>query len=144
MLKATGFCSILRLVEKGWSMRAKEITECEKVVMKCVWDSSQDLSMQEITDMVNTQYGKNWKTQTVSTFLARLVKKDYLKMYRKGRCFFYQPLVDREEYKDDVLKDYIQFWNGGSMSAFVCGLFGKDMLSRAEREELKKKINELD
>lgn len=125
-------------------MRAKEITECEKVVMKCVWDSSQDLSMQEITDMVNTQYGKNWKTQTVSTFLARLVKKDYLKMYRKGRCFFYQPLVDREEYKDDVLKDYVQFWNGGSMSAFVCGLFGKDMLTQTEREELKKKINELD
>lgn len=125
-------------------MRAREITECEKVVMKCVWDSSQDLSMQEITDMVNTQYGKNWKTQTVSTFLARLVKKDYLKMYRKGRCFFYQPLVDREEYKDDVLKDYVQFWNGGSMSAFVCGLFGKDMLTQADREELKKKINELD
>lgn len=143
-MKATGHCSIIRLVEKGWSMRAKEITECEKVVMKCVWDSSQDLSMQEITDMVNTQYGKNWKTQTVSTFLARLVKKDYLKMYRKGRCFFYQPLVDREEYKDDVLKDYVQFWNGGSMSAFVCGLFGKDMLTQTEREELKKKINELD
>ena len=125
-------------------MRAKEITECEKVVMKCVWDSSQDLSMQEITEMVNTQHGKNWKTQTVSTFLARLVKKDYLKMYRKGRCFYYQPLVDKEEYKDDVLKDYVQFWNGGSMASFVCGLFGKGMLSESDREELKKKINELD
>ena len=63
-------------------MRAKEITDCEKVVMKCVWDSDHELSMQEITEMVNTQHGKNWKTQTVSTFLARLVKKDYLKMYR--------------------------------------------------------------
>ena len=125
-------------------MRAKEITECEKVVMKCVWDSSQDLSMQEITEMVNTQHGKNWKTQTVSKFLARLVKKDYLKMYRKGRCFYYQPLVDKEEYKDDVLKDYVQFWNGGSMASFVCGLFGKGMLSESDREELKKKINEFD
>ena len=125
-------------------MRAKEITDCEKVVMKCVWDSPQDLSMQEITEMVNTKHGKNWKTQTVSTFLARLVKKDYLKMYRKGRCFYYQPLVDKEEYKDDVLKDYVQFLNGGSMSAFVCGLFGKEILSESERKELKKKINELD
>ena len=89
-------------------MRAKEITDCEKVVMKCVWDSPQDLSMQEITEMVN------------------------------------QPLVDKEEYKDDVLKDYVQFWNGGSMSAFVCGLFGKEMLSESERKELKTKINELD
>ena len=102
-------------------MRAKEITECEKVVMKCVWDSSQDLSMQEITEMVNTQHGKNWKTQTVSTFLARLVKKDYLKMYRKGRCFYYQPLVDKEEYKDDVLKEYVQFRKGGSMASYENG-----------------------
>ncbi len=126
-------------------MRAKEITECEKVVMKCVWDSPHELSMQEITEMVNTQHGKNWKTQTVSTFLARLVKKDYLKMYRKGRCFYYQPLVDKEEYKDDVLLDYVQFWNDGNMCAFVCGLFEKkDLLSELECEELKKKINELD
>ncbi len=125
-------------------MRAREITECEKVVMKCVWDSSEDLSMQEITEQVNSRYNKNWKTQTVSTFLARLVRKDYLKMYRKGRCFFYQPLVDKNEYKDDVLKDYVQFWNGGSMSAFVCGLCRDDMLTKEEREELKKKIDELD
>ncbi len=124
-------------------MRAKEITECEKVVMKCVWDSPHELSMQEITEMVNTRHGKNWKTQTVSTFLARLVKKDYLKMYRKGRCFYYQPLVDKEEYKDDVLRDYVEFWNGGSMTAFVYGLLGKrDMLTEAEFEEIKKTINE--
>lgn len=125
-------------------MRAKEITECEKIVMKCIWDNTDDLSMQDITEMVNTQYGKNWKTQTVSTFLARLVKKEYLRMYRKGRCFYYQPLVDKDEYKDDVLKDYVQFWDGGSMSAFVCGLFGKSMLSKSDREELRKKIQELD
>ena len=124
-------------------MRAREITECEKVVMKCVWDSSEDLSMQEITEQVNSRYNKNWKTQTVSTFLARLVRKDYLKMYRKGRCFFYQPLVDKNEYKDDVLKDYVQFWNGGSMTAFVCGLCSDGILTKEEREELKKKIDEL-
>lgn len=126
-------------------MRAKEITECEKVVMKCVWDSEQELSMQEITEIVNTQHGKNWKTQTVSTFLARLVKKDYLKMYRKGRCFYYQPLVDKEEYKNDVLRDYIEFWDEGSMAAFVCGLCGKrDMMSKEEFEELKRRINEIE
>jgi len=124
-------------------MRAKEITECEKVVMKCVWDSTEDLSMQAITAQVNSLYGKNWKTQTVSTFLARLVKKEYLKMYRKGRCFYYQPVVDKEEYKDDVLRDYIDFWNNGSISSFVCGLFSKNFMSQSDKEELKKKINEL-
>ncbi len=125
-------------------MRAKEITECEKVVMKCVWDSPHELSMQEITEMVNTQHGKSWKTQTVSTFLARLVKKDYLKMYRKGRCFYYQALVDKEEYQDDVLRDYVQFWNEGNMCAFVCALLSKEeLLSVSDRKELKRIINEI-
>ena len=44
-----------------------------------------------------------------------------------------------------MLRDYIQFWNEGSMCAFICGLFGKEeMLSKEERKELKKKIDELD
>ena len=125
-------------------MKSKEITECEKVVMKCVWDSSEDLSMQDVTTMVNERFGKEWKTQTVSTFLARLVKKEYLKMYRKGRCFYYRPLVEKDEYKTDELRDYVQFWNGGNMSAFVSALCKDGLLSEADREDLKKKINELD
>lgn len=125
-------------------MRPNEITDCERVVMKCVWDNQEDLSMQEITAQVNEKYEKNWKTQTVSTFLSRLVKKDYLKMYRRGRCFYYQPLVDQELYKDSLLLDYIQFWNEGNISSFVCGLMSMDILTSEEKEELKRKIRELE
>lgn len=75
-----------------------EITDCERNVMVIFWRSSKELSMQEVTEECNQGFGKDWKTQTVSTFLQRLRKKDYLSMQRKRRAFYYTPLVTKEEY----------------------------------------------
>ena len=66
-------------------MDTNDISACEKLVMKVIWDSTEELALQEVMDGVNHENGKNWKPQTVSTFLSRLVKKGFLNMYRKGR-----------------------------------------------------------
>ena len=55
--------------------------------MKTVWDAERDLDLTDITQRVNEAYNKKWRPQTVSTFLARLVKKGYLRHYRQGRVF---------------------------------------------------------
>lgn len=74
------------------------LTECEKQVALVVWNSPEELDLQEILKEVNERFGHDWKPQTVSTFLARLVRKGYLKSYRKGRLFFYQVVVSKDEY----------------------------------------------
>ena len=63
------------------------LSECEVLVMKVIWQNSEAMSIQEITSRINQRYGKDWKVQTVSTFLSRAVKKGYLEMRRKGRTF---------------------------------------------------------
>ena len=69
-------------------MDTNDISACEKLVMKVIWDSTEELALQEVMDGVNHENSKNWKPQTVSTFLSRLVKKGFLNMYRKGRyCY---------------------------------------------------------
>ena len=70
----------------------EKLTTCEELVMKTIWDASEELSLTEIMQRVNEKYHKEWKPQTVSTFLARLVRKGYLQYYRKGRVFFYQTI----------------------------------------------------
>ena len=84
-------------------MDTNDISACEKLVMKVIWDSTEELALQEVMDGVNHENGKNWKPQTVSTFLSRLVKKGFLNMYRKGRYCYYQPLVSKEDFlaRDD-------------------------------------------
>ena len=63
-------------------MDTNDISACEKLVMKVIWDSTEELALQEVMDGVNHENGKNWKPQTVSTFLSRLVKKGFLNMYQ--------------------------------------------------------------
>lgn len=92
----------------------EKLTDCEQLVMKTVWDAAEELSLMEITKRVNDRYSKEWKSQTVSTFLARLVKKRYLGLYRKGRVFLYQVLVPMEEYRSRLTRDYIKFWYPGN------------------------------
>ena len=66
-------------------MERENMTDCELLVMKCIWDTPEELTLPDIVTLVNEKFKKDWKPQTVSTFLARLVRKGFLEMYRKGR-----------------------------------------------------------
>ncbi len=112
--------------------------------MKIIWESEEDPDLAHVMNGVNQEFGKNWKPQTVSTFLARLVKKGYLSVYRKGRYSYYQPLVSKEEFKTSTVSENIRYFNQGNISAFVCGLFDNMKLSKEDKERIKKKIDELD
>lgn len=117
------------------------LSDCEQMVMKCIWDSGRELRVQEITDDVNRNYQREWKLQTVSTFISRLVKKGYLDMYRKGRTFFYRPLIEEKEYRNWLMAEYIKFWNGGNLVDFVCGLCACAELSDEEKQKIKDTID---
>lgn len=82
----------------------ERIAISEEMVLSIVWDSEEDPALQEIMDMVNRKYSKNWKPQTVSTFLSRLCRKGYLDMYRKGRHFYYVPTITKEDYLKSELQ----------------------------------------
>lgn len=103
-------------------MQIKNLTACEQLVMKTVWDAERELGLMEITRGVNDTFGKDWKPQTVSTFLARLVKKGYLESYRQGRVFFYRILISQENYVREMAEQFIAFWHQGSEEAFLASL----------------------
>lgn len=123
-------------------METNDISACERLVMKIIWDSTEDLALQEVMGRVNEENGKAWKPQTVSTFLTRLVKKGFLSMYRKGRYCYYQPLVSKDEFWKATMQENARFFTKGDMGALACCLCD-DVLSDKDIEKLKKKINEL-
>lgn len=124
-------------------MDTNDISACERRVMKIIWDSTEDLALQEVMDRVNEENGKAWKPQTVSTFLSRLVKKGYLSVYRKGRYSYYQPVVSKKDYWKTTMQENAQFFEQGDMAAFACRLCD-DVLTEEDIKRLKKKINDLD
>lgn len=123
-------------------MEINDISTCERYVMKVIWDSTEDLALQDVMVKVNEENAKEWKPQTVSTFLARLVKKGFLTMYRKGRYCFYQPLVSKSDFWKATMREDARMFAKGDMGDLVCCLCD-EMLSKEELEKLKNKINEL-
>lgn len=121
-----------------------KLTECEELVMKTVWDAEEELSLMEIMDRVNTKYDKDWKPQTVSTFLARLVSKGYLQHYRQSRQFFYKILIPLEEYKGRITNEYIEFWNHGNADEFLCALMKERNLRKDEVDRIRKFVEKQD
>ena len=106
--------------------------------------AEEELSLMEIMQRVNDKYHKDWKPQTVSTFLARLVRKGYLRHYRQGRVFFYQILVPLEEYKGQLTNDYVDFWNHNNADEFLCALAQGRPLRQDEIERIQTLIDGLD
>lgn len=103
-------------------MEFQNLTACEEIVMKTVWDAERELDLSDITQRVNEVYHKEWKPQTVSTFLTRLVKKGYLQNYRKGRVFYYQILVPQKDYLGKMAEQFAEFWKQENVDVFLAAL----------------------
>lgn len=84
------------------------LTNAEMLVMGIIWDNPERMMvLSEIVEAVNDRWGKDWKPQTVSTYLAHLVQKEFLRMHRNGKIYTYEPLRE----KDDIMREeIIRLW----------------------------------
>lgn len=109
----------------------EKLTESEEIVMKAVWDSHKEPVLSDITERLSGRYGKEWAPQTVSTFLSKLVRKDYLLLHRNGKRYTYEVLVREREYQKAQLKHLAMFLYNGNKEQLLAD--GKELLSKEER-----------
>lgn len=121
-------------------MRAKPLTESEKITMKCVWDIGDGARLSRIMTLANDKYGKEWKPQTVSTFLGKLVRKGFVEQYRDGRYFYYRILIDKHTYRTQMIRDDVEFWDDDSLEMYISELFDKKTFTAKERKQLKRLV----
>lgn len=126
------------------SRNKTNLTECEQLVMKVIWNSEAELTLPDIVRKVNSTYQKEWKPQTVSTFLARLVKKGFLNSYRAGRTFYYQSLISEKTYGNRMIENCVEFWSNNNAGDLLCALNEERKLRSDEVEKIKSLIDELD
>lgn len=120
-----------------------ELSECELIVMKCIWDAGEPVTCAQIIGQLKEKYGLDYKDTTVYTFLKTLKGKGFVESERKG-VTYYTAIQEEEKYREDVLRKTEKFWFGGSASQLISTLLHAEDISEQEREEIRRVIDELD
>lgn len=116
----------------------QKLSETEMEVMQIIWASSHPMTSSELLDIFAQQKGKEWKGQTMATFLARLVEKGVLASIKQGRANIYEPRMSLEEYKSLETKSLLETLYEGSVKNFLATLYdGKD-LTKDELGEIRR------
>lgn len=117
----------------------KRLPDTELEVMKALWNAGEGASRAELEEALSS-FG--WATNTVNTYLTRLVKKEFVKVDRDPRGNRYTPLVSREDYQAfDSRSVLSQLY--GSPRNFVAAL-ARGGLKQREVEQLRSLLEELE
>lgn len=110
------------------------IGEAELEIMKVIWKADEPIGSAAIGKAVEE---KGWKRTTIATFLVHLVDKGALAAQRRGKAWYYTPLLTEKEYKKSQVKNLVKNVFGGSTRDLVASLFEEKALSDSDIEELK-------
>ena len=102
----------------------KDLSAAETLVMKAVWDATDDIAIPDLIEVLRTQFGKDYARTTVVTFLQRLAGKGFVTTYRKGRISYAHALKEEADYKGNMMKEKASFWYEGSPSNLMASLLG--------------------
>lgn len=126
------------------------LSKMEYELMKFFWNNKYPVSLAEALKYCNTELHYGWSSSTLSTYLARLVKKNILHSEGKGyrsegkgyRCKrSYYPQLTEEELAHKYATDFVDNTFNGSISNLLVSLTYKTKLSESDIEELKNIIN---
>lgn len=107
------------------------MSDAELEVMEKLWDQSEGIRQSQLLTLFEED-GKEWKRQTLNTFLSRLEEKGLVK--RESRMV--EAVYSREEYNYMQMKEAIDHMYGGRLSKFVAAFTKENGIDEKEAEEL--------
>ncbi len=99
-----------------------DISEAELTVMEKLWEQEESIKQSQLLALFEED-GKEWKRQTLNTFLSRLEDK--------GKAVY-----SREEYNCMQMKAAIDYMYGGRLSNFMTAFVKKNKINESEAKEL--------
>ena len=71
------------------------IGESELEIMKVLWNAKEPITSVDIGKAV-AEHG--WKKTTIATFLTRLTEKGAISAQKRGKLYYYTPMISAKEY----------------------------------------------
>ncbi|MFC7679974.1 BlaI/MecI/CopY family transcriptional regulator [Paenibacillus sp. GCM10028914] len=114
----------------------QKLSDTEMELMEVIWECEHPVNSTELLKIF-AQRGKEWKSQTISTFLSRLVDKGALSATRQGRINSYVPNLSQADYKLAETQNVLNGLYQGSVKNMISALYDGDKLSDKDIAELK-------
>ena len=108
-----------------------DISDAEMEVMEKLWEQGDGIKQSELLARFEAD-GKQWKRQTLNTFLTRLEGKGLVK--RENRIV--KVVYGREEYNNMQMKTVIDHVYGGRLSDFVASFVKKNTIADSDAKNL--------
>ncbi len=115
----------------------QQISDSELEIMRIIWLNKGSVLFADIITKINEQ-DKPWKTNTVLTFLSRLVEKEMLMIKKRGRLNEYIALVSESEYMAEQTRSFLDKIYSGNAKTLVSSLLQQDYLTSDDFAELNK------
>ena len=114
----------------------------EALIMKCLWESHENLTVLELTERLKNIYGKEYAVNTVATFMTILMKKGFVSRYKKKHSHQYCPLISMEDYAQCQISDVKNEWYHGSTYGMMASLMQTSDITSEEVKELRTLLDE--
>ena len=118
------------------------LTETEYELMEFFWVQSDKVCFRDVLTYFNSVKEKNWKKQTLSTFLTILQRDGHLKADKKGRKYLYYAACEKSEYSTKWVRQLCEELFDNSIRKFLLAFSGNQKLSAKEVDELERYIEE--
>ena len=114
----------------------KTLTKAEEQVMHVLWKLERGFLRDVIEEMPDPKPHSN----TVATILKILVEKEFVGIEAFGRLNQYYPLINKDDYSNNSIKNLVEGYFDGSFSNVVSFMVEKNELSVDDLELLLKQI----
>ena len=107
------------------------ISDAEREVLEMIWKQGEPVKQSSLLLLLE-ENGKEWKRQTLNTFLTRLEEKGFV--VREARKVW--AAYTEEEFKQLQMKESIDQLYHGRLSELVLAFTKQDALSKEDAEEI--------
>lgn len=115
-----------------------KISEAEWQIMKLIWKNS-GATAGEIIEEISVN--SDWKIATIKSLINRLLKKEAIGFEKRGREYFYYPLVLESECIKEESKSFINRFFNGSINSMLVNFVKDETLTKDEIKELRDILN---
>lgn len=118
------------------------MTEAELEIMETLWAKGEPVYLGELLEIFNARTKKDWKKQTMNTFLFKMQQKNLVEAIDGERFKKYVPAMARENYLEKASRTFLDRNYGGSFAKMLTTLSGGGKPDEKEIEALRQILKE--